>query len=77
MTNIRIVNPTYPSFGSKTFDEYIRYVGDGPGEKNKLIEEQKLFCSIPLTPVRVGGRPTKSRRHPRGRRVSRRTTRRR
>ena len=77
MSKIRIENPQYPSFGYKKFDDYIKYVGDGPGEKNRLIKEKRLLCSIPLTPVRVGGRPTKSRRPPRRRRVSRRTTRRR
>ena len=41
------------------------------------VREGKVSCVLPLTQVRVGGRPTKSRRTPRRRRVTRRTTRRR
>jgi hypothetical protein len=75
MSKIRIENPKAPSFGSKEFNECIGYFGDGPGEKNNLIKQQRLLCSIPLTQIRIGGRPTKSRRPPRRRRATRRTTR--
>jgi hypothetical protein len=77
MSKIRIENPKAPSFGSKEFNDYIGYVGDGPGEKNNIIKQKRLLSSIPLTQIRIGGRPTKSRRPPRRRRVSLRTTRRR
>jgi hypothetical protein len=39
------------------------------------IKSKNMTCEIPRTQVYQGGRPTKSRRHPRRRRATRRTTR--
>lgn len=70
-------------YGGKTvisFQDTVKLMRDHDLVRPNMVQavkDRRITCNLPLTQVRRGGRPIKSRRPPRRRRATRRTTRRR